>query len=85
MSENNFHNSHKLYNAEGIQSSLPLHFFLERYEEAYKNEMADYIKSLLSGGDVPVGGEDGLQSLKIGLAALKSVKENRTVRIDEII
>ena len=84
QSENNFHNSHKLYNAEGIQSSLPLHFFLERYEEAYKNEMTDYIKSLQNGIAVPVGGEDGLQSLKIGLAALKSVKEKRSVKINEI-
>ncbi len=84
QSENNFHNSHRLYNAKGIHRSLPLHFFLERYEEAYKNEMADYIKSLQNGDDVPVGGEDGLQSLKIGLAALKSAKENRPVRIDEI-
>lgn len=84
QSENNFHNSHKLYNANGIQSSLPLHFFLERYEEAYKNEMTDYIKSLQNGIAVPVGGEDGLQSLKIGLAALKSVKEKRSVKINEI-
>ena len=84
QSENNFHNSHKLYNADGIQSSLPLHFFLERYEEAYKNEMTDYIKSLQNGIAVPVGGEDGLQSLKIGLAALKSVKEKRSVKINEI-
>lgn len=85
QSENNFHNSHRLYNDKGIHRSLPLHFFLERYENAYKNEMSDYIESLQDGSEVPVGGTDGLESLKIGLAALKSVKENRPVKINEII
>jgi len=38
QSNNNFMDSHKLYNDKGIHAALPLHFFLERYREAYKNE-----------------------------------------------
>jgi len=30
QSNNNFHDSHKLYNKHGIHAALPLHFFLER-------------------------------------------------------
>ena len=81
---NNFHDSHQLYTDQGIQGSLPLNFFLERYDEAYKTEMLAYIKSLENGKTVPVGGEDGLQSLKIGLAAIKSILEKRPVKIAEI-
>ncbi len=81
---NNFHDSHQLYTEQGIQGALPLNFFLERYDEAYKTEMLDYIKSLEEGKEVPVGGEDGLQSLKIGLAAIKSILEKRPVKIAEI-
>ncbi len=81
---NNFHDSHKLYNKEGIQAALPLHFFLERYADAYRTEMSDYIDSLENGTEVPVGGEDGKQSLIIGLAAIKSLKENRAVKTSEI-
>ncbi|MDA0278817.1 MAG: inositol 2-dehydrogenase [Bacteroidetes bacterium] len=83
QSNNNFHDSHKLYNKHGIHAALPLHFFLERYQEAYKAEMLDFIKSLENGTMMPVDGNDGLQSLKIGLAALKSLKEKRPVKIKE--
>ncbi len=84
QSNNNFHDSHKLYNKQGIHAALPLHFFLERYQEAYKTEMTDFIKALENGTMMPVDGNDGLQSLKIALAALKSIQEKRPVRIDEI-
>ncbi|WP_422082452.1 inositol 2-dehydrogenase [Ulvibacterium sp.] len=84
QSNNNFHDSHKLYNNQGIHAALPLHFFLERYQEAYKTEMKDFIKGLANGTMMPVDGNDGLQSLKIGLAAIKSIQENRPVKISEI-
>ncbi|WP_425235431.1 inositol 2-dehydrogenase [Ulvibacterium sp.] len=84
QSNNNFHDSHKLYNNQGIHAALPLHFFLERYQEAYKTEMKDFIKGLSNGTMMPVDGNDGLQSLKIGLAAIKSIRENRPVKISEI-
>jgi myo-inositol 2-dehydrogenase/D-chiro-inositol 1-dehydrogenase len=46
--------------------------------------MLEYIKSLKNGTKVLVGGEDGMSSLKIGLAAIKSLQENRPVKISEI-
>jgi len=85
IANNNFHDSHRLYNSQGIQSSLPLNFFLERYEDAYKTEMSEYIDSLKNNTEVPVDGNDGLLSLKIGLAAIKSLKEKRPVKIAEIV
>ena len=82
--ENNLHDTHQLFTSEGSHRSLPLHFFLERYAEAYKTEMIDYIKSLENGSAIPAGGNDGLQSLKIGLAAIKSFQENRPIKLSEI-
>ena len=84
QSNNNFHDSHRLYTAARVEASLPLHFFLERYAEAYKNELLDFLGCLVNGDSLPVNGQDGLISLKIGLAALKSIKEERPVRIEEI-
>ncbi|MCM4167668.1 Myo-inositol 2-dehydrogenase [Arenibacter antarcticus] len=84
QANNNFMDSHRLYTNKGIQAALPLHFFLERYAAAYKTEMLDFVNSLKNGALVPVGGKDGLMSLQIGLAAIKSIKENRPVRIDEV-
>ncbi|WP_242085273.1 inositol 2-dehydrogenase [Aestuariivivens sediminis] len=85
QANNNFHDSHRLYNSKGMQAALPLNFFLERYEAAYRTEMSEYINSLLKNTPVPVDGNDGLQSLKIGLAAIKSLKEKRPVKIHEIV
>ncbi len=85
QAENNFPNNHKLYTESGVSSDLPLHFFLERYDASYNQEMKEFIDALFSGGKMPVDGNDGLMSIAIGLAAKKSVKENRPVKISEII
>ena len=82
--DNNLHDTHQLYNSEGSHSALPLHFFLERYADAYKTEIRDFVDALINNTDLPVNGNDGLQSLMIGLAAIKSIKENKPVKISEI-
>lgn len=85
QAENNFPNNHKLYTKSGVSGDLPLHFFLERYDASYNLEMREFIDALVSGGDMPVDGNDGLLSIAIGLAAKKSVEEGRPVKIDEIV
>lgn len=85
QAENNFPNNHKLYTKSGVSGDLPLHFFLERYDASYNLEMREFIDALVSGGDLPVDGNDGLLSIAIGLAAKKSVEEGRPVKIDEIL
>ncbi|SHF58704.1 myo-inositol 2-dehydrogenase [Arenibacter palladensis] len=84
QADNNYEDSHRLYTNKGILGSLPLHFFLERYAAAYRSEMASYVASLKNGDAMAVDGTDGLRSLQIGLAAIKSLKEKRPVKIAEI-
>jgi myo-inositol 2-dehydrogenase/D-chiro-inositol 1-dehydrogenase len=69
----------------GAHSSLPLHFFLERYAESYLNEMRAFVDAVRNNKPVPVTGKDGLMSVAIGLAATKSAKENRPVAVAEIL
>jgi myo-inositol 2-dehydrogenase/D-chiro-inositol 1-dehydrogenase len=85
QAENNFPNNHKLYTESGVSGDLPLHFFLERYDASYNQEIREFIDALVSGGKMPVDGNDGLQSIAIGLAAKKSVAEGRPVKINEIL
>jgi myo-inositol 2-dehydrogenase/D-chiro-inositol 1-dehydrogenase len=85
QAENNFPNNHKLYTATGVSGDLPLHFFLERYDASYNQEIREFIDVLVSGGKMPVDGEDGLLSIAIGLAAKKSIQENRPVNLSEIL
>jgi myo-inositol 2-dehydrogenase/D-chiro-inositol 1-dehydrogenase len=82
--DNNFPDNHQLYGPDGIHGALPLHFFLERYTTSYLNEMEAFFNSIQNNEDVVVSGEDGLKSMKIALAAKKSVKENRPVLVKEI-
>lgn len=68
----------------GVNGAKPLHFFLERYESAYRNEIDTFIRSL-NGEEVSYPSMlDGLQALILANAALLSVNENRTVKVSEI-
>lgn len=69
---------------DGIISDKPLHFFLERYMQAYADEVQSFIDSLAYDTPPVVSGHDGLQAEKIALAAKLSCKLNRAVKLSEI-
>jgi len=85
QAENNFPNNHKLYTESCISGDLPLHFSLEIYDASYNQEIREFIDALVNDSEMPVDGEDGLLSIAIGLAAKKSVAENRPVKMAEIL
>ncbi len=67
-----------------VSSDKPLHFFLERYADAYRIELGAFIASVAQGNPMPVGAEDGRQALVLAEAALRSLRGNRPVRVSEI-
>lgn len=71
-------------NADGVTGEKPLFFFLERYMGSFSEEMRQFTETVINDTEVPVGIHAGLQSVKIGLAARKSVEEHRPVKISEI-
>jgi myo-inositol 2-dehydrogenase/D-chiro-inositol 1-dehydrogenase len=83
--DNNYPENHRYYAADGVHSSLPLNFFMDRYLEAYANEMKIFCDSVVNDLPLPVSGIDGLKSVAIALAAKKSYLENRKVLISEIL
>jgi myo-inositol 2-dehydrogenase/D-chiro-inositol 1-dehydrogenase len=79
-------NEHTLtsYTQAGVSHAKPLHFFLERYEQAYKSELAGFI-SVLNGADVALPSmDDGCQALLLAEAAILSVQQGRSVAVSEI-
>ena len=68
----------------GNISSLPHHFFIERYRQAYLIEMESFIQCIIEDTEPMVSVEDGKIPVQMGYAALKSLKENRPVRLSEI-
>lgn len=71
-------------NVDGVTGEKPLFFFLERYMGSFSEEMRQFTEAVINDTEVPVGIHAGLQSVKIGLAARKSVEEHRPVKISEI-
>jgi myo-inositol 2-dehydrogenase/D-chiro-inositol 1-dehydrogenase len=82
---NNKPDNHIHIDRKGTHSSLPLNFFMERYTQSYLNEMQAFIDCIENDFPSPVTGYDGLQAVIIGLAAKKSVEENRPVKTVEIL
>jgi myo-inositol 2-dehydrogenase/D-chiro-inositol 1-dehydrogenase len=71
-------------NADTVQSAKPLYFFLERYMDAYLAEMKVFIDCIVQDTPPPVTGIDGRIPVVMGLAAWKSYRENRPVKLSEI-
>jgi myo-inositol 2-dehydrogenase/D-chiro-inositol 1-dehydrogenase len=71
-------------NAEGVHSSLPLFFFVERYTESYVAEMKEFIECIQQDKTPSVTGIDGRIPVVMGYAAIKSYEENRPVKLGEI-
>ena len=70
------------YSADQTEARPPLlNFFLERYADAYRNEMDAFLTALDSGTPMPTGPRDGRQALRLADAALESVRTGRAVAV----
>jgi len=67
-----------------VHSTKPLHFFVERYAEAYVAEMQEFVQAVLEDKAPPVTGMDGRIPVVMGYAAWKSYREHRPVKLTEI-
>lgn len=74
-----------LSTAEGVTGEKPLYFFLERYMQSFAKEVNSFIEAIVNDTETPLGVEDGLKPVLMGIAAKKSVKEHRPVKISEIM
>lgn len=75
------------YSSEDVQSDKPMFFFLQRYMDAYKSEIEQFI-SLVEGkeiGDRVLGSyEDGIKAIKLAEAAAKSLRDKKPVKIEDL-
>jgi myo-inositol 2-dehydrogenase/D-chiro-inositol 1-dehydrogenase len=71
----------EVWNESGAQADAFQNFFLDRYAEAYRREMAHFAE-ILSGATAPaIGYDDGLAALKLAEAAGRSLRTNSVQRL----
>jgi myo-inositol 2-dehydrogenase/D-chiro-inositol 1-dehydrogenase len=83
-SENEAPNSVEVSTAQEISFDLPLNFFMDRYVNSYIAEMEAFIEAVLEDRPTSVTGRDGKIPVIMGMAAGKSLREKRPVRLEEI-
>jgi len=71
----------ELADGQAVASDKPLHFFLERYADAYRIELAAFIDAVLNKTPMPVGAEDGRRALVLAEAANASLATGKPVRL----
>ena len=71
-------------NENGNMTDKPLYFFLERYMQSCTDEMTEFINAVQNDELTKTTVNDGLEALRLGLAAKLSVKEHRPVKLSEI-
>jgi myo-inositol 2-dehydrogenase/D-chiro-inositol 1-dehydrogenase len=81
---NNFPNAATLSTATAVQRDLPLHFFMQRYIEAYAAEIEAFVVAVANDHAVAVNGSDARKALVAGLAAWQSYHSGRPVKLSEI-
>jgi myo-inositol 2-dehydrogenase/D-chiro-inositol 1-dehydrogenase len=84
-SENRRPHEMRRYSAVEADAAEPyLHFFIERYREAFMAEIDAFVDAVEQGVPTQVGFEDGRRALILAEAAYRSIAEGRMVRVDEI-
>ena len=69
--------------AGGYRSEPLLNFFMQRYRDAYRRELEAFVDALASGDRMAPDGYDGLEALEIAVAARRSAREHRVMRLSE--
>ena len=73
-----------LSNSDGVTGEKPLFFFLERYIQAYADEIKSFIDAVENDKETVVNIDDGLKPVLMAMAANLSVKEHRPVKLSEV-
>ena len=83
ISNNQTPNSTERYTSSSTSSKEPIHFFfIERYQQAYKDQLNSFIESINTNSNPKVTFEDGRKALIIANAAYESYKNKKIVYIN---
>lgn len=82
--ENERYTNIQIATKESITLDHPKFFFLDRYKDAFLEEIQEFAKAIIEEKPLSCSGVDGYKAELIALAAQKSYKEKRSVSISEL-
>jgi scyllo-inositol 2-dehydrogenase (NAD+) len=59
-------------------------YFMERFRDAYTNQLQNFAQNVLQGREAPITIDDGLEALRIGVAATRARETGSTVHVAEV-
>jgi myo-inositol 2-dehydrogenase/D-chiro-inositol 1-dehydrogenase len=71
------------YGKDGIRGDY-FHYFLDRFRDAYRLELQSFVDAVLAGRNPQPGTVDAVESLRVAIAATRSLREERPVRVNEV-
>ena len=69
-------------NENGIITDKLKYFYKERFLDSYREELRDFLNSILNNKEPSVSGIDFLRSMQAALSAMESYKNKKTVKIN---
>ncbi|TKD70711.1 inositol 2-dehydrogenase [Pseudalkalibacillus hwajinpoensis] len=82
--ENEGNTTVRISTKDSIAVEHPKYFFLDRYKEAYIEEINDFALAITEGKSLTCSGVDGLHAEELALAARRSWQEKRTISLAEL-
>ncbi len=80
--ENMLENTVEVATEAGFRKAPAQHFFLERYEAAYRAEMAHFVEAVNNGVDIAPGITDGLRAQMLADAAASSLEQGKPISLE---
>jgi myo-inositol 2-dehydrogenase/D-chiro-inositol 1-dehydrogenase len=84
MDQNQTETNVLYFNEEGVHGEPVQYFFLERYNDAFINELKQFAQVVRGEIEIPVTGFDGLQAVLIAEAAARSAASGKAEKVERI-
>jgi inositol 2-dehydrogenase len=69
--------------ANGVQhDTVP--YFMERFRDAYTNQLQNFAQNVLQGRQPPITIDDGMEALRVGVAATRARESGKTVEVASV-
>ena len=59
-------------------------YFMERFRDAYTNQLQDFARNVQRGSPPPITIDDGLEALRVGVAATRARESGHTVTVAQV-